>query len=51
MKFKVYDKNGKDVTDTRNWYIDVNGNLYFESNDVDCPLIDADDFYYELKLN
>ncbi len=32
----------------RDWYIDKQGNLYFETNDVDCPLMDADGFSYEV---
>ncbi len=48
MKFKVFDGRGNDVTMERDWYIDKQGNLYFETNDVDCPLMDADGFSYEV---
>ena len=34
IKFRVYDKEGHDVTDKNDWYIDVDGNLYFETNDI-----------------
>ena len=33
IKFRVDDKEGHDVTDKNDWYIDVDGNLYFETND------------------
>lgn len=46
LVFKVFDKNGKDVTDTNDWYIDQNGDLYFETSDIDCPLVLADDYTY-----
>lgn len=48
MKFKIKDNNGMDVTSERNWYIDTEGNLYYETNDIDCPLMDADGFSYEI---
>ena len=48
IKFRVSDKEGHDVTDKNDWYIDVDGNLYFETNDIDCPLMDADDYRYEI---
>lgn len=48
MKYIVKDNNGKDVTTESSWYIDPDGNLYFETDDVDCPLMDADGYSYEL---
>ena len=48
MKYIVKDSNGKDVTIERSWYIDPDGNLYYETDDVDCPLMDADGFSYEV---
>ena len=48
IKFRVYDKEGNDVTDKNDWYIDVNGYLYFETNDIDSPLMEADDYMYEI---
>lgn len=38
IAFKVYDRDGKDVTNEREWYIDKNGCLYYETDDVDSPL-------------
>ena len=46
--FTVFDKHGKDVTDKNEWYIDVNGNLFFLTDDVDMPLQDADDYTYNV---
>lgn len=34
MKYIVKDSNGKDVTTERNWYIDSDGNLYFETDEI-----------------
>lgn len=48
MRYIVKDSNGKDVTTESSWYIDPDGNLYFETDDVDCPLMDADGYSYEL---
>lgn len=50
MKYIVKDSDGKDVTTERNWYIDSDGNLYFETDDVDCPLMDTDEYSYELII-
>ena len=49
IKFKVYDKNGNDVTNKDDWYIDINGNLYFETTDIDCPLMEAEEYRYEIE--
>ena len=46
--FKVYDSNGKDVTTEREWYIDVQGDLYFVIEDIDSPLMEAEGFTYEV---
>ena len=48
ISFKVYDKYRNDVTDKNDWYIDINGNLYFEVEDIDCPLMDAEEYSYEI---
>lgn len=49
MRFIVKDKNGKDITNFRQWYIDADGYLYFETEDVDCPIMIADNEYtYEI---
>ena len=49
MRFIVKDKNGKDITNFRQWYIDTDGCLYFETEDVDCPIMIADNEYtYEI---
>ena len=51
IKFKVFNKSGEDVTDTRDWYIDQNGDLYFETNDIDSPLYFIEDFTYEIVID
>jgi hypothetical protein len=43
MEIKVFDKDGNDVTNERDWYIDVNGVLYMRTNDIDSPLYEAND--------
>lgn len=50
LKFKVFNSDGKDVTDLYDWYIDKDGNLYYETNDIDMPLYNVDDFTYEVKV-
>lgn len=50
IKFKVLNKSGEDVTDTRDWYVDQNGDLYFETNDIDSPLYFTEDFTYEIVM-
>lgn len=48
MGFKVYNLDGEDVTQDRQWYIDPDGVLYYLTSDVDSPLIDAgDEFWIE----
>lgn len=49
VKLAVFDQDGKNITDERTWYIDVDGNLYFETSDIDMPLQDANDFTYEVR--
>lgn len=49
--FKVYDKNGKDVTQQEEWFIDVNGDLFFMTNDIDSPLQDAESFGYYYRFD
>ena len=49
LKIKVMDENLKDVTSERDWYIDTNGNLYFETNDIDCPLMEAEGYCYQVE--
>ena len=39
MKFRVYEVvTDKDVTDSQEWYIDIEGDLYFITDDIDAPL-------------
>lgn len=41
MKFKVYEyglQTEKEVTEEKEWFIDVDGNLMFMTDDIDCPL-------------
>ena len=54
LEIRVYNKAGEDVTGQAEWYIDKNGLLYFETNDIDdidCPLCYTEDFDYEILLN
>ena len=51
LEIRVYNKAGEDVTGMNEWYIDKNGLLYFETNDVNCPLCYTEDFDYEILLN
>lgn len=45
MGFMVYDRNGNDVTGTREWYADSRGGLYYLTDNTDSPLVEAgDDF-------
>jgi len=49
LKFRVYDKNNKDVTGEGIWYIDSDGTLCFECDDIDCPVQEAGENYrYEI---
>ena len=50
MIFKVFDANGKDITEQEEWYIDIYGTLYFMTNDIDSPLQDAESFGYTYKM-
>ena len=53
MRFKVYElATDKDVTDKQEWYIDIEGKLYFLTNDIDTPLYEAsEEYYYKLELS
>jgi hypothetical protein len=53
MKFKVYELGtDKDVTDKGEWFIDIDGNLMFMTDDIDCPLHEASmtNYYYKLEI-
>lgn len=52
MKFRVYELGtDKDVTEENEWYIDMNGNLFFMTNDIDAPLYEASaEYYYKLEI-
>lgn len=48
--FIVKDIEGNDVTETRKWLISSNGKLYYLTDDIDMPLVDADnDYVYEIN--
>lgn len=47
MRFEVFEGD-KDVTGTHDWYIGVDGTLYYETNDIDCPLQEAKGYRYEI---
>ena len=48
--FEVFDREGNDVTNQEEWYIDVNGDLFFMTNDIDSPLMDAESFGFIYKM-
>lgn len=52
MKFKVYEViTDKDVTYDQEWYLDVEGNLYFITDDIDAPLhMASGKYYYKLEM-
>lgn len=53
INFKVFDKNGMDVTNDRCWYLDSNGDLCYETTDIDFPVMNAleeEGFRYELNI-
>ena len=51
LSIRVFEKEtNKDVTDERDWYIGTDGTLYFETSDVDSPLMEEENCYYELRL-
>ena len=50
IKFEVFDKNGVNVTDKEEWYIDPQGYLYFMTDDIDSPLQEAEDYGYTYKV-
>lgn len=45
MKIIVRDNLGKDVTYERDWYINTDGDIFYETNDIDCPLYIVDNDY------
>lgn len=52
VTFRVYDKEGKDVTDERDWMIDKDGYLCCECSDIDCPVIHVgEDYFYKKDKN
>lgn len=52
MKFKVYEIiTDKDVTYDQEWYLDVEGNLYFITDDIDAPLhMASGEYYYKVEI-
>ena len=47
MKFRVYEfTTNKEVTDEQEWYIDIVGRLFYMTDDINCPLYEADEEYY-----
>ena len=48
--FEVFDQKGNNVTMQEEWYIDVNGNLFFMTNDIDSPLMEAESFGFTYKM-
>ena len=53
MKFRVYEfEADRDVTDEKEWYIDIDGDLLFMTTDIDFPLqiADSSKYYYKLEI-
>lgn len=51
IKIIVYDKDGKNVTDERDWMIDKDGYLRYECDDIDCPVVTVGEgYFYELEV-
>ena len=48
IKFKVINNKGVDVTNLHDWYIDSNGDLFCETDDIDSPLYPVEDYTYEI---
>lgn len=46
IRFKVYDKNGNDVTNTKDWFIDNYGLLQYMTHNIDSITAEADEGYY-----
>lgn len=41
----------KEVTDEQEWYIDILGRLFYMTDDINCPLYEADEeYYYTLEI-
>lgn len=54
VKYYVYETaTGKDVTDERDWYLDIEGNLCYESDDLCCPvrLVSMEEYHYVMKCD
>ncbi len=52
FRIKIIDKYGRDVTKNNDWYIDTDGTLCFETDDIDMPIQAADkDFRYEIIVS
>lgn len=50
IRFKVYDKEHRDVTDRQFWYIRPDGTLCYEVNDIDEPVTEAEGYTYEVEV-
>lgn len=52
MKFRVYETaTDKDVTGESDWYIDADGDLFYMTDDINCPLYMTDgEYYYKLEV-
>lgn len=46
LKFRVFDQDDNDITSKYGWYIDPDGNLGFMTDEINCPIADADDLPY-----
>ena len=53
ITFRVFETTtNKDVTDEFNWFIDSYGDLCFEVEDIDSPVMMAgDNYYYQITIH
>lgn len=51
-KLIIKDNLGKDVTKERNWFVNTDGEIFYETGDIDCYLYATDNNYtFEVKDN
>lgn len=54
VKYHVYETaTGKDVTNERDWYLDIEGNLCYDPDDTSCPvrLVSMQEYYYMMECD
>jgi hypothetical protein len=46
LKFRVFDQDDNDITHKHEWYLASDGNLYIMTNEINGPLMEAEDLPY-----